>query len=749
MATKDRTSLKNDFANGKYATGEKFADLIDSMKVVQLPVVDPQALGTSLSFIDSISQDADGKITATKKTLDLANAHELNPFKGWYKTGDILPTDGFDGAYLYFKDTSEQTGLTTIYRWNGTTYADTGTVVDTSNVQTFASGQAVNAVKIKDESGEEVSGSADVLSAEAGEQMNNIIVFASTIKLLEKGDYTTHGFVRPGGTTSDNSAYHMAVCDLSDFVSCKSIKITTLTGSSSASPVVFFDSNNTKISEGTITPTSEQAGAVTTYETNIPSNAAYFMSSIQEAWRSVQGAPGFECVGIYADNLKNKSNKLENTINEGLNGTVYVSASGNDSNDGLSADYPLKTFKEAISRFSRNMSLVILSGDYDEKFDLSYFRKVKGEGLVRFIKPARSLVNFTQVEGHDDVFSTSFAWSVDDTVSFWQKDIPDVTTLISNRLPVNGNNEYRLPHSRLIHVSSLEAMDSYFGKCWLISNGVLYVKTDDTDFDTNPICQPNAVYVCENSTVDITNIQFHFTNFKVLNCTGRLDSVKVFCNLGAGGIIWDDSYLTMVNCEIGGSYGDGINAHTSGALTCYNCYAHDCGDDGESCHEACMVTQYGGLYEYNANGCTPAAGATGEYHGTIVRYNSNAYPWATDTASTSGSGFSSQGGTSTNSTMLLETCLSIGNIYGVRATKAGDVVTVINTISMSNTVSDYGGGSGTMIRYSSQIQSDWTETDNTKPAFIKSKPIIPAAQVQSDWLEEDESEPSFIKNKPS
>ena len=150
MATKDRTALKNDFANGKYATGEKFADLIDSMKVVQLPVVDPQALGTSLSFIDRISQDADGKITATKKTLDLSNAHELNPFKGWYETGDTLPTDGFDGAYLYFKDTSELTGQTTIYRWNGTTYADTGTVVDTSNVQTFGSGQSVNAVKIDD-----------------------------------------------------------------------------------------------------------------------------------------------------------------------------------------------------------------------------------------------------------------------------------------------------------------------------------------------------------------------------------------------------------------------------------------------------------------------------------------------------------------------------------------------------------------------------------------------------------------------
>lgn len=150
MATKDRTALKDEFKNGNLATGERFADLIDSMKVVQLPVADPAASGTSLSFIDSISQDADGKITATKKTLDLANAHELNPFKGWYKTGDTLPTDGFDGAYLYFKDTSELTGQTTIYRWNGTAYTDTGTVVDTSNVQTFETGQAVSGVAIDD-----------------------------------------------------------------------------------------------------------------------------------------------------------------------------------------------------------------------------------------------------------------------------------------------------------------------------------------------------------------------------------------------------------------------------------------------------------------------------------------------------------------------------------------------------------------------------------------------------------------------
>ena len=71
-----------------------------------------------------------------------------------------------------------------------------------------------------------------------------------------------------------------------------------------------------------------------------------------------------------------------------------------------------------------------------------------------------------------------------------------------------------------------------------------------------------------------------------------------------------------------------------------------------------------------------------------------------------------------------------------------------------------------------QVQSDWNQTDNTQPDYIKNKPdlnqyatdtevseaivtaieavtsIIPVAQVQSDWTEDDTSEPSYIQNKP-
>ena len=47
-----------------------------------------------------------------------------------------------------------------------------------------------------------------------------------------------------------------------------------------------------------------------------------------------------------------------------------------------------------------------------------------------------------------------------------------------------------------------------------------------------------------------------------------------------------------------------------------------------------------------------------------------------------------------------------------------------------------------------QVQSDWSQSDNTKVDYIKNKPAIPAAQVQSDWSQSDNTKVDYIKNKP-
>lgn len=48
-----------------------------------------------------------------------------------------------------------------------------------------------------------------------------------------------------------------------------------------------------------------------------------------------------------------------------------------------------------------------------------------------------------------------------------------------------------------------------------------------------------------------------------------------------------------------------------------------------------------------------------------------------------------------------------------------------------------------------QIQSDWSQSDNTKKDFIKNKPTIPDAQIQSDWNQTNNEAKDYIKNKPS
>lgn len=70
MAQKTKEQLKSTLVNGYLMQGSDFTDLVDSLKGMQSPVSSPSASGNAVAFIDSISQDAEGKITVTKKTVN-------------------------------------------------------------------------------------------------------------------------------------------------------------------------------------------------------------------------------------------------------------------------------------------------------------------------------------------------------------------------------------------------------------------------------------------------------------------------------------------------------------------------------------------------------------------------------------------------------------------------------------------------------------------------------------------------------
>lgn len=88
MSVKTKEQLKQDFSDNQTATGAKFADLIDSLKAVQSAVSDPAATGTSITFIATISQDTNGVITVTKKTVNF-NGYQTTAGMAGYQNLDL------------------------------------------------------------------------------------------------------------------------------------------------------------------------------------------------------------------------------------------------------------------------------------------------------------------------------------------------------------------------------------------------------------------------------------------------------------------------------------------------------------------------------------------------------------------------------------------------------------------------------------------------------------------------------------
>ena len=88
MSVKTKEQLKQDFSDNQTATGAKFADLIDSLKAVQSAVSDPAASGTSITFIATISQDTNGVITVTKKTVNF-NGYQTTAGMSGYQNLDL------------------------------------------------------------------------------------------------------------------------------------------------------------------------------------------------------------------------------------------------------------------------------------------------------------------------------------------------------------------------------------------------------------------------------------------------------------------------------------------------------------------------------------------------------------------------------------------------------------------------------------------------------------------------------------
>lgn len=517
-----------------------------------------------------------------------------------------------------------------------------------------------------------------------------------TEQIVSDAGFSIDGFCRPAPKSGElfgaNTGYSRT--DYVDISGYDSVTVHCRPRTDSVSPCVWFDADREYISGETASVLEESDF---TYE--VPEAAVYGIFSSEKTMVSDRTVFGTKTVS-----LSDVVDRLEKVSS--LQRVCYISSNGSDDNDGQTADTPVLTLEQAGKICSGDGELVFLEGDYyNLDFDLSAFAKVSTNGNVRLIYHTGKFTEATPATGYTRVYTVPYTGSYSNYL--WQMDVPDANTAIGaeERHPLQRNRTHRLEHTRLYPVTKfdttssdpagfLTTMENTTDKWMYYMDGTnCYFTVPDADLAAHPVIIPGktTLKASEKKHIHIFGLKIYFASILTTNLSGVLDGLTVGYHTASGAIMWDNTFgLTLNNCEAVAGANDGINGHDSGDITCYNCWGHDNADDGESDHETCHIIQYGGLYEYNGNGCTPASGASGEYINTICR-NNGAWDWVSDPA---GTGFSAQN-TSTTEPALMYCigCQSAGNKIGFRQ-KTTSKATFVNCVSKDD---ETAYGSGTQI----------------------------------------------------
>ena len=162
-----------------FTTASEVDQDLSGKKDVQTPVADPTANGSTLAFIDSISQNANGEITVTKKNVDFTDIND--------KLNKKLDANGWrtdeEGALYAPNDMTHITGERIEIRTSGGTST---TITDTS-LSIFDEGCSIDLVpkehiSISDASDKSIKLTTEALLVHREEQIS--------MDEIEKRDYT-------------------------------------------------------------------------------------------------------------------------------------------------------------------------------------------------------------------------------------------------------------------------------------------------------------------------------------------------------------------------------------------------------------------------------------------------------------------------------------------------------------------------------------------------------------------------------
>jgi len=211
-----KTGAESRYYEYMWLADEQRYELIDSLdmdydNLTKKPSINGVELsGNKTSNELGVYSKPSGGIPESDLSSDVQQALQKH-FKGWYASSNALPDNPVVGDYAYVKG-AESTDPAAIYECTTDgSWSNSGRTADTSNVQTFASGQEVNEVHIVNDL--TTGGVADVLSAEQGKVLGDIINDTNqyTDLTIDEGYYwaTVQGSPMPQSKTvsSTTSAY--------------------------------------------------------------------------------------------------------------------------------------------------------------------------------------------------------------------------------------------------------------------------------------------------------------------------------------------------------------------------------------------------------------------------------------------------------------------------------------------------------------------------------------------------------------
>lgn len=371
--------------------------------------------------------------------------------------------------------------------------------------------------------------------------------------------------------------------------------------------------------------------------------------------------------------------------------TVWMSTDGSDSATGDYAS-PVRSFGQARALAGSSGTVMMKAGVYGSEgiisaasngTDLSVYGEAMGSVIIRLGYKVPG--PFTLVAGKSKTWSSPCAQAPSKFV--FEHGTPEGSIDSSERHPLHKGRTHRLPSFRLFPVNSVDAVEAATRPSWYYDSATatLYLSTATGDSpNDHEYYIPSGTAITGGAvgrSIRVHNVEVHYgvANFSKFEFYEAQD-IRVIGS-PSNGIVRDSTRGVERRCQTGGSANDGTNMHNpipatavppsasippESTILAFDPYSHDNWDDGDSCHERCNGTYYGGLWEYNGDrGVATAYGAHVTVIGGHSRKNGQIDTSGGEGFGVVGSVAAGEGGVGTQ--MVCVSCISEGDLHGFAA----------------------------------------------------------------------------------